>query len=142
LQVGQQRRYISTMSVQPVSRRNPRFWSLEHPRVSIPALAVYGASVFAANWMIRSWGTAVLPDGTHLVPVGFGLLAPSGVYAAGITFVARDVLQRMTGRFWSVVVTVPGALLTLSSTRAWWPHPPSPFCSPRSPTSRSSRLFS
>jgi len=58
-------------------------------------------------------GDAIIsPDGTHLVPVGFGLLAPSGVYAAGITFVARDVLQRTTGRFWSVVVIVPGALLT------------------------------
>jgi queuosine precursor transporter len=62
------------------------------------ALAVYVASVPAANWLIRNVGAVVLPDGTHLAPVGFGLMAPSGVYAAGVAFVARDVVQRAAGR--------------------------------------------
>ena len=85
---------------------------LRYPGVSIPALAVYGASIIAANWLIRNWGTAVLPDGTHLVPVGFGLMAPSGTYAAGITFIARDIVQRTAGRTWSLVVIIPGAAVS------------------------------
>ncbi len=80
--------------------------------IGVVALAVYGVSVYLANWLIRSVGTVVLPDGSHLLPVGFGLYAPSGAYAAGVTFVARDVIQRTIGKRWSVVVIVPGALLT------------------------------
>lgn len=78
----------------------------------ITALVIYGVSIYLANWMIRSVGTVVLPDGTHLLPVGFGLMAPSGTYAAGITFVARDVVQRTIGRRWSLLIIVPGAILT------------------------------
>lgn len=85
---------------------------LRYPRASLPALVVYGASIIAANWLIRNWGTAVLPDGTHLVPVGFGLMAPSGTYAAGITFIARDVVQRTAGRAWSLAVIIPGAAIS------------------------------
>lgn len=89
-----------------------RRWSLPHKAVSLPALVIYGAAVFAANWMIRNVGTVILPDGTHLLPVGFGLFAPSGAYAAGVVFVARDVVQRTAGRSWSLVVILPGAALT------------------------------
>ena len=78
----------------------------------IIALVVYGISIYLANWMIRSVGTVVLPDGSHLLPVGFGLMAPSGTYAAGITFVARDVVQRTIGRRWSLLIIIPGAILT------------------------------
>jgi uncharacterized PurR-regulated membrane protein YhhQ (DUF165 family) len=78
----------------------------------IVALVVYGFSIYLANWMIRSVGTVVLPDGSHLLPVGFCLMAPSGAYAAGITFVARDVVQRTIGRRWSLLIIIPGAILT------------------------------
>lgn len=77
------------------------------------ALAIYCASIVAANWMIRNVGTVVLPDGTHLVPVGFGLLAPSGSYAAGITFVARDVVQRAAGRRWALGAIALGTVLSV-----------------------------
>ncbi len=46
------------------------------------------------------------------MPVGFGLFAPSGAYAAGITFVSRDVVQRTIGKRWSLLVILPGALLS------------------------------
>lgn len=92
--------------------RNSAAFRLENPRVSVPALVVFGVCVFAANWLIRNVGTVVLPDGSHLAPVGFGLLAPSGTYAAGLTFVARDVVQRTAGRGWSLVILIPGTLLT------------------------------
>jgi hypothetical protein len=47
------------------------------------------ATVFAANWAIKTLG---------LVPVGFGLLAPAGVYFAGVAFTLRDLLQDRAGR--------------------------------------------
>ena len=77
------------------------------------ALAVYAAAIPAANWLIRSAGTTVLPDGTHLAPVGFGLLAPSGVYAAGVSFVARDVVQRALGRRPALAAIAAGTLLSV-----------------------------
>ena len=79
---------------------------------------MYAASVPAANWLIRNAGTVVLSDGTHLAPVGFGLMAPSGVYAAGVTFVARDVVQRAWGRRAALLAIALGAVLsTLVSPR-------------------------
>lgn len=79
--------------------------------IGIVALVIYGASIYLANWLIRSVGTVVV-GGNHLLPVGFGLFAPSGAYAAGITFVTRDVVQRTIGKRWSLLVIIPGALLT------------------------------
>ena len=76
------------------------------------AIVLYGGSILAANWLIRNVGTVTLPDGTHLVPVGFGLLAPSGSYAAGVTFVARDVVQRAIGRRAAIAAVVAGTVLS------------------------------
>jgi uncharacterized PurR-regulated membrane protein YhhQ (DUF165 family) len=76
------------------------------------ALVLYGGSILAANWLIRNVGTVTLPDGTHLLPVGFGLLAPSGAYAAGVTFVARDVVQRSMGRVAAIGAVVAGTALS------------------------------
>lgn len=80
-------------------------------RIGVTALVIYGVSIYLANWLIRNVGMPI-PGGSHLVPVGFGLMAPSGAYAAGVTFVARDVIQRTIGKRWSLVVIIPGALLT------------------------------
>ena len=80
--------------------------------IGVAALVLYGGSILAANWLIRNVGTTTLPDGTHLLPVGFGLLAPSGSYAAGVTFVARDVVQRSMGRAAAIVAVVAGTLLS------------------------------
>ena len=80
--------------------------------VGAVARVVNGGSILAANWLIRNVGTTTLPDGTHLLPVGFGLLAPSGSYAAGLTFVARDVVQRSMGRTAAIVAVVVGTLLS------------------------------
>lgn len=85
--------------------RNPK------TRIGIVALILYGISIFLANWLIRTVGTPV-SGGNHVVPVGFGLFAPSGAYAAGITFVSRDVVQRTIGKRWSLLVILPGALLS------------------------------
>jgi queuosine precursor transporter len=82
-------------------------------RIGAVALVAYGGSILAANWLIRNVGTESLPDGTHLLPVGFGLLAPSGSYAAGVTFVARDVVQRSIGRRAAILAVVAGTVLSV-----------------------------
>ena len=46
--------------------------------------------------------------------MGFGLEAPSGVYLAGLTFVARDIVQRLAGLRVGVVAIAIGAALS------WW----------------------
>lgn len=81
--------------------------------IGLLALLLYAGSIVAANWLIRSVGVVVLPDGTHLVPVGFGLLAPSGAYAAGATFVARDVVQRTAGRSGALAAMLAGTVLSV-----------------------------
>lgn len=77
------------------------------------ALLVYCGSIVVANWLILNVGTVVLPDGSHLVPVGFGLMAPSGSFAAGATFVARDVVQRLAGRRWALISIAAGTCLSV-----------------------------
>ncbi|MDQ4030263.1 MAG: VUT family protein [Actinomycetota bacterium] len=58
-------------------------------RFGIVAALVFVGTVFAANWAIERYG---------LVPVGFGLRAPAGVYFAGLAFALRDVVQETLGR--------------------------------------------
>lgn len=65
----------------------------------------YLLTIVAANWAIQRFG---------LVPVGFGLMAPAGVYFAGLAFTLRDLTQEVLGRAWCVVAIVAGALLSLT----------------------------
>jgi uncharacterized PurR-regulated membrane protein YhhQ (DUF165 family) len=69
------------------------------------ALAIYVGAIVAANWAITTYG---------LVPVGFGLLAPAGVYFAAVTFPARDVAQRAGGRVVSVLAILVGAAISFA----------------------------
>lgn len=66
-------------------------------------MAAYIATIFAANWAIATFG---------LVPVGFGLLAPAGVYFAGLAFTFRDGVQHGLGRRWTVLAILVGATLS------------------------------
>lgn len=66
-------------------------------------LAAFVATVFAANLAITLIG---------IVPVGFGLMAPAGVYFAGLAFSLRDALQETLGRRWVIVAIVLGALIS------------------------------
>lgn len=68
------------------------------------AFVLYMSCIPMANWLISDFG---------VVPVGFGLMAPAGVYAAGIAFGARDAIQRMIGKRWALLAIVLGALLSL-----------------------------
>jgi uncharacterized PurR-regulated membrane protein YhhQ (DUF165 family) len=85
---------------------------------ALVALTVYVGAIVLANWMISHWGTQKI-HGTWFLPVGFGLMAPSGTYAAGVTFVARDVVQRLAGRWWAIAAIAlgVGASLWLAGPR-------------------------
>ena len=74
------------------------------------AFAAYVGFIVGANWMISHVGAPV--HGTHELPVGFGLQAPSGVYMAAGTFVARDIVQRLWGTRTGVAAIVLGAALS------------------------------
>lgn len=63
-------------------------------------LALYVSTIFAANFAIATFG---------LVPVGFGLYAPAGVYFAGLAFTFRDLTQESLGRRWAVGAILLGA---------------------------------
>jgi uncharacterized PurR-regulated membrane protein YhhQ (DUF165 family) len=66
-------------------------------------LALYVGLIFAANWAVDRWG---------IVPVGLGLMAPAAVYVVGLTFVVRDLLQRVGGRALAIVAIPIGAGLS------------------------------
>lgn len=52
-------------------------------------IAAFVATVVAANAALNAWG---------IVPIGFGLMAPAGVYFAGLSFGLRDAVQERGGR--------------------------------------------
>lgn len=69
------------------------------------ALTAYVATIPAANLAVTHFGA---------VPVGFGFVAPAGVYLVGLALVLRDVAREATGRAAVVAAIVVGALLS------WW----------------------
>lgn len=70
------------------------------------------ATVPLANWLIGNAGTVCVPQGPCLIPVGFGLTAPSGVLVVGVAFVLRDLVQRELGPRWALVAILIGGCLS------------------------------
>lgn len=70
----------------------------------IGAITAYVACIPLANWAITEFG---------IVPIGFGLMAPAGVFAAGLAFGARDLVQRVAGKVWALTAIAVGVLLSL-----------------------------
>lgn len=77
------------------------------------AFAAFGLTIPAANWLIGNVGTVCIPDGPCLIPVGFGLMAPSGVLMIGLALVLRDWLHELAGWRWSAVAVLLGGALSL-----------------------------
>ena len=75
-------------------------------------LAAFLACIPVANWLIGHAGTKCVPNGPCLVPVGFGLMAPSGVLVIGLALVLRDFVQRDLGAWWTAGAIVVGAALS------------------------------
>jgi len=65
--------------------------------------ALFVATVIGANWAITRYG---------IVPVGFGLTAPAGVYFAGLAFGLRDALHETAGRRWVYAAIATGATVS------------------------------
>ena len=64
----------------------------------------YLATIVGANWAVTTFG---------VVPVGFGLMAPAGVYVAGLAFTLRDLLHEAAGRWVVLGAILAGAVLSL-----------------------------
>lgn len=77
------------------------------------ALAAYAATIPVANWMIGNVGECI-PDGPCLLPVGFGLMAPSGVLMIGAALVLRDAVHSLLGWKWAVAAILVGAALSFT----------------------------
>lgn len=75
------------------------------------ALALYALTILGANWSIGHLG-ACAGQGPCVIPVGFGLWAPSGVLWVGAALFLRDVVQDKLGRWWTLLGIALGALLS------------------------------
>lgn len=75
-------------------------------------LAAFLSTIPAANWLIGNVGTTCIPNGPCLVPVGFGLMAPSGVLIIGLGLVLRDAVQMALGLRWAFAAIAAGVLLS------------------------------
>ncbi len=63
---------------------------------TILLIAAFAATIPAANWMIGNLGECI-PQRPCLIPVGFGLHAPSGVLLVGLALVLRDWVHEAGG---------------------------------------------
>lgn len=75
-------------------------------------IAAFAATVPAANWLIGNVGTECIPNGPCIIPVGFGLSAPSGVLMIGAALVLRDAVQEEAGIKVTILAIVAGAVLS------------------------------
>lgn len=78
------------------------------------AFVLFAATIPAANWLIGNVGTTCIPQGPCLIPVGFGLMAPSGVLMIGLALVLRDWLHELAGWKWALAAVLFGAALSLA----------------------------
>lgn len=76
------------------------------------ALILFAVTIPAANWLIGNLGTECIPSGPCLVPVGFGLMAPSGVLMVGAALVLRDIVHEQLGATWALVAIALGAAIS------------------------------
>ena len=67
------------------------------------ALVAYILTILLANWALQTIG---------FVPVAPHLMAPAGVYFAGLAYVCRNWVQETLGRRWSVAAILVGAALS------------------------------
>lgn len=75
------------------------------------AFMAFAATVPLANWMIGNVGQCI-PDGPCLIPVGFGLMAPSGVLIIGAALVLRDAVHTLLGWKAAALAILVGAALS------------------------------
>ncbi len=72
--------------------------------LTLVLFVAYLSTVIVANWAVTTYG---------VVPVGFGLMAPAGVYVVGIAFTLRDLLHETGGRWLVLGAIAIGAVLSV-----------------------------
>lgn len=93
--------------------------SYRKPHVGWPSFIAFILCVPGANWLIANIGTYCAPDGPCLVPVWPGIVAPSGVLLAGLSFVLRDIVQEYLGIVWAILaVMIGGAIAAVVTSPA------------------------
>lgn len=105
------------MSLRPLSDSD---WEGGHrairPRRSLLAFLSFSGFVLCvcgANWFIGHVGHAST-GGVHVLPVGWGWQAPSGMVLVGFSLTLRDLLQNLRGVRWTVAAIILGALLSVA----------------------------
>lgn len=71
--------------------------------VGIVAAVLFIGTVYAANYAVTHWG---------FTSVGFGLMAPAGVWFAGAAFTLRDIVHHNLGRAAVIGCILAGAGLS------------------------------
>jgi uncharacterized PurR-regulated membrane protein YhhQ (DUF165 family) len=71
-----------------------------------------------ANYLISNVGTFCVDQGPCLIPVGFGLMAPSGVLVIGLALVLRDWVHETSGLLAALLAVLVGSLLSLAFSPA------------------------
>lgn len=72
----------------------------------------YLLTIPLANWFIGHVGDCA--HGPCVIPVWWGLYAPSGVLWTGLAFSLRDAVQERLGRWWTTGTIIAGAVLSLA----------------------------
>lgn len=86
--------------------------------IGYAAFGLFAATIPAANWLIGNVGVQFGPNEPHLLPVGFGLMAPSGVLMVGAALVLRDIVHEKLGTSAALSAIALGGVLS------WWLAPP------------------
>lgn len=79
---------------------------------TVALTAAFAAAIPLANWLIGNVGTVCIPQGPCLLPVGFGLTAPSGVLVVGASLVLRDMVHEAGGVKAALIAIGIGGILS------------------------------
>lgn len=79
---------------------------------TIALTAAFAATIPLANWLMGNVGTVCIPQGPCLLPVGFGLTAPSGVLVVGASLVLRDMVHEAGGAKAALIAIGIGGILS------------------------------
>lgn len=76
------------------------------------AFVAYILCIPAANWMLSNVGIQFDPNGPHLLNMGWGFYAPSGVLLIGVALASRDAIQQIAGMKVTLVGIVCGVIVS------------------------------
>lgn len=76
---------------------------MSRPYLTAATISTFLTLIVAANWLTAQYG---------LIPVGFGLVATAGTWAAGLVLLARDLVQDTAGHSVMLASIAAGAALS------------------------------